>query len=76
MCHDDSAAGEFQLVYWMLAFFAAGTMNNPGGAAYVIDHVLEKTEHAMLRHLARRMNDMRLDDGGSGFVEFENRGAR
>jgi hypothetical protein len=76
MRYHNATAAEFHFVNRMLAFFAAGTMNDASGAAYVIDHVLEKTQHAMLGDLTRRMNDVRLDDGGSGFVEFQNRGAR
>lgn len=75
MRHHDATAAEFHFVNRMLASFADGTMNYPSRAAYVVDHILEETQHRMLRHLARRMDDVRLDDGGAGFIEFENRRA-
>ena len=74
MHHGEAATVEVELVNRMPAGLPIRDVNIAGAIAHqLVDHVLEKAEHAMFRHVDRFVHAPRLDDRARRGIVFEDR---
>src|ERR1700676_280847 len=78
MQHGEAPPVEIELVNRMLAGFPMLDVDLAGAIAdQVVDHVLEKAEHAVLGYVDALVHAARFDDGGWGRIVFDDwEGAR